>query len=136
MTYEPYAREARESYTPVGRRCEARAETERQSRSLFSASFQTFCLTVRAYLNAQKYGLFCSLDSSYETSLLRAYHYITSGHSCTIRKVSFVFFQQAQACVENIGAQSSASVFSTSVFPLSKVQTWRLHVLMVRNHVV
>ena len=32
-----------------------------QSRSLFSASFQTFCLTARAYLNKQKYGLFCSL---------------------------------------------------------------------------
>ena len=32
-----------------------------QSRSLFSASFQTFCLTVRAYQNTQKYGLFCSL---------------------------------------------------------------------------
>ena len=27
-----------------------------QSRSLFSASFQTFCLTARAYLNTQKYG--------------------------------------------------------------------------------
>ena len=32
-----------------------------ESRSLFSASFQTFCLTVRAYLSTQKYGLFCSL---------------------------------------------------------------------------
>ena len=32
-----------------------------QSRSLFSASFQTFCLTARPYLNTQKYGLFCSL---------------------------------------------------------------------------
>ena len=32
-----------------------------QSRSLFSASFQTFCLTAHAYLNTQKYGLFCSL---------------------------------------------------------------------------
>ena len=32
-----------------------------QSRSLFSASLQTFCLTARAYLNTQKYGLFCSL---------------------------------------------------------------------------
>ena len=32
-----------------------------QSRSLFSASFQTFCLTARAYLSTQKYGLFCSL---------------------------------------------------------------------------
>ena len=29
--------------------------------SLFSASFQTFCLTARAYLNKQKYRLFCSL---------------------------------------------------------------------------
>ena len=29
-----------------------------QSRSPFSASFQTFCLTARAYLNTQKYGLF------------------------------------------------------------------------------
>ena len=27
----------------------------------FSASFHTFCLTARAYLNTQKYGLFCSL---------------------------------------------------------------------------
>ena len=33
-----------------------------QSHSLFSASFQTFCLTARAYLNTQKYGLFCSLE--------------------------------------------------------------------------
>ena len=31
------------------------------TRSLFSASFQTFCLTARAYLNTQKYGLCCSL---------------------------------------------------------------------------
>ena len=38
----------------------------------FSASFQTFCLTARAYLNTQKYGLFCSLEmtgkSQYFTS--------------------------------------------------------------------
>ena len=32
-----------------------------QSLSMFSASFQTFCLTSRPYLNTQKYGLFCSL---------------------------------------------------------------------------
>ena len=50
------------------RACEAREKkTDRifsvspQSRSLFSASFQTFHLTARAYLNTQKYGLFCSL---------------------------------------------------------------------------
>ena len=32
-----------------------------KSRSLFSASFQAFCLTARAYLNTQKYGLIFSL---------------------------------------------------------------------------
>ena len=43
--------------------CEAREKisVSPQSRCLFSASFQTFCLTARAYLNTQKYGLFCSL---------------------------------------------------------------------------
>ena len=38
-------------------------EAPEQSRSLFSPSLQTFSLTVCAYLNAQKYGLFCSLVS-------------------------------------------------------------------------
>ena len=38
--------------------------TRAKPRSLFSASFQTFCLTARAYLNTQKYGLFCSLVQS------------------------------------------------------------------------
>ena len=32
-----------------------------QSHFPFSASFQTFCLTAQAYLNTQRYGLFCSL---------------------------------------------------------------------------
>ena len=32
-----------------------------QSHSPFWASFQTFRLTTRAYLNTQKYGLFCTL---------------------------------------------------------------------------
>ena len=59
-------REPREPQTPVGR-CEAREKkpyffsVSPQSHSLFSASFHTFCLTARAYLNTQKYGLFCSL---------------------------------------------------------------------------
>ena len=51
--------------TPVYRRaCEAREKNSvsPQSGCLFSASFQTFCLTARAYLNTQEYGLFCSLD--------------------------------------------------------------------------
>ena len=38
-----------------------RANRASQSRSLFSASFHTFCLTARAYLNTQKYVLFCGL---------------------------------------------------------------------------
>ena len=38
-----------------------RASVYPQSRSLFSASFQTLCLTACAYLNTQKYRLFCSL---------------------------------------------------------------------------
>ena len=41
--------------------CETVGFFSPQSRSLFSASFQTFCLTARAYLNTQKYGLLCSL---------------------------------------------------------------------------
>ena len=52
------ARSARASQ--ARRACEAR-EKKPRSRSLFSASFQTFCLTTRAYLNTQKYGLFRSL---------------------------------------------------------------------------
>ena len=40
-----------------------------QSLSLFSASFQTFCLTARPYLNTQKYGLFCSLGAVMSLSL-------------------------------------------------------------------
>ena len=49
-----------ESYSPVGhvRRIVRRHS---QSRSPFSASFQTFCFTTRAYFKTPKYGLFCSL---------------------------------------------------------------------------
>ena len=57
---ESYAREAREFYTPVGH---VRRNVRRlsQSRSPFSASFQTFCFTTRAYFKTPKYGLFSSL---------------------------------------------------------------------------
>ena len=40
-----------------------------QSQSLVSASFQTFCLTARAYLNTQKYGLFCSLEGFWNSQV-------------------------------------------------------------------
>ena len=54
------ARSARASH--ARKACETRDKNlSPHSRSLFSASFQTFCLTARAYLKTQKYGLFCSL---------------------------------------------------------------------------
>ena len=57
---ESYAREAREPYTPEGH---VRRNVRRlsQSPSPFSASFQTFWFTTRAYFKTPKYGLFCSL---------------------------------------------------------------------------
>ena len=63
------ARSARASH--VRRACEAREikNVSPQFCSLFSASFQTFCLTARAYLNTQKYGLFCSLQRSQDSQL-------------------------------------------------------------------
>ena len=36
-----------------------------------SGPFQTFCLTARAYLNTQIYGLFCSLLQPYMTAFIR-----------------------------------------------------------------
>ena len=54
VALEPHTRKARESHTSVG-------HVSPQSCSLFSASLQTFSLTAHAYLNTQKYGLFCSL---------------------------------------------------------------------------
>jgi len=49
----------------IGKACRKsltrRVSVSPQSRSLFSALFQTFCLTARVYLNMQKYGLFWSL---------------------------------------------------------------------------
>ena len=64
MALESYTREAREPHTPYGhvRRQKKRIfSVSPQSHSPFSASFQTFCLTARGYLNTKKYGLFCSL---------------------------------------------------------------------------
>ena len=41
-----------------------RGSVSPQARSLCSASFQTFCLTARPYLNIQKYELFCCLGNN------------------------------------------------------------------------
>ena len=69
-----------------------------QSRSLFSASFQTFCLTVRTYLNTQKYGLFCSLLSicllfSLQKNLRLAVTLETEKNGPSIRDSMFSFMQ-------------------------------------------
>ena len=49
--------------------------------SLFLASLQTFCLTVRAYLNKQKYGLlslhFSQSDANCEVSLNMIFNILT-----------------------------------------------------------
>ena len=68
-----------------------------QSRSVFSASFQTFCLTARAYLNTQKYGLFCSLANA---SLLASLHAST-------RKVTFRLERSVAAYCIFIGKRQS-----------------------------
>ena len=49
-----------------------------QSRSVFSASFQTFCSTPRAYLNTQQYGVFCSLshDGLFPTILSQNFFHV------------------------------------------------------------
>ena len=60
-----------------------RARSARASHAPFSASFQTFGLTARAYLNTQKYGLFCSL-------LSRSLH--VSWHGTKFVRASFVSF--------------------------------------------
>ena len=52
-----------------------------QSRSLFSASFQTFRLTARAYSNTQEYGLFCSLSFQMRSS----HEYVTTFNKMTIK---------------------------------------------------
>ena len=52
-----------------------------QSRSLFSASFQTFRCTARSYLNTQNYGLFCGLSIQMRSSL----EYVTTVNNMTIK---------------------------------------------------
>ena len=54
IALEPHTCEEHEPHTPFGR-------VSPQSCSPFSASLYTFSLTAHAYLNTQKYGLFCSL---------------------------------------------------------------------------
>ena len=50
---ESYAHEAREPHTPIGLAL------------CFQPRSRPICLTARAYLNTQKYGLFCSLCKKY-----------------------------------------------------------------------
>ena len=68
-------REARERQTSVERvRREKKTpifSVSTEYHSPFSSSIQTFCLTARAYLNKQKYGLFCGLGNSSIAALLK-----------------------------------------------------------------
>ena len=54
-----------------------RARSSRASHARRAASFQTFCLTARADLNTQKYGLFCSLGKKRNLYHLAFNGYIT-----------------------------------------------------------
>ena len=83
-----HARSARASH--ARRACEAREKkrifsVSPQSHSPVSASFQTFRLTARTYLNTQKYGLFCSqicpVRASYVFSQLE---YVLLVIDCTV----------------------------------------------------
>ena len=64
-------------------------------------------------------------DSPYQTSLLRANHYIKSGHSCTIRKVAFVFFSMLKCVSKGGRALSLQLAFSRLLFPLSATRKTR-----------
>ena len=58
-------------------------------------------------------------DSPYQTSLLRANHYITPGHSCTIRKVAFVLVSRLKRLWKGGRGLSLQLAFSLLLFPLS-----------------
>ena len=59
---ESYAHEAREPHTPVGLAL------------CFQPRSRPICLTARAYLNTQKYGLFCSLCTNTSSSTFFAWN--------------------------------------------------------------
>ena len=64
-------------------------------------------------------------DSPYQTSLLRANHYITSGHSCTIRKVAFVLVSRLKRLWNGGRGLSLKLAFSRLLFPLSATRKTR-----------
>ena len=64
-------------------------------------------------------------DSPYQTSLLGANHYITSGHSSTIRKVAFVFFSMLKRARKRGRGLSLQLAFSRLLFPLSATRKTR-----------
>ena len=64
-------------------------------------------------------------DSPFQTSILGANHYITSGHSCTIRKVAFVFFSMLKHVWKGGRGLSLQLAFSRLLFPLSATRKTR-----------
>ena len=87
-----YTYRYKEAHLPVGRVRRERKErifsVSPQSHSLFLASFQTFCLTARAYLNTQKYGLFCSRVNRYPFMYLKPEKGIPFGRSLSVEALS------------------------------------------------
>ena len=74
-----------------------RASVSPQSCSLFSASFHTFCVTARAYLNTQKYGLFCSLNPEGNIERIKWGPYLVCTNKYKIRTlwtVIWTWFQE------------------------------------------
>ena len=64
-------------------------------------------------------------DSPFQTSILGANHYITSRHSCTIRKVAFVFFSMLKHVWKGGRGLSLQLAFSRLLFPLSATRKTR-----------
>ena len=58
-------------------------------------------------------------DSPYQTSLILADHYITRGHSCTIRKVASVLVSRLKRLWKGGRGLSIQLAFSRLLFPLS-----------------
>ena len=64
-------------------------------------------------------------DSPNQTSLLRANHYIISGHSCTIRKVAFVLVSRLKHLWKGGRELSLQLAFSRLLFSLSATRKTR-----------
>ena len=94
----------RKNSVRVSRARSARALHARsQSCGLFSASLQTLSLTIRAYLNTQKFGLFCSL-------FCIPYDQI---HLIVLPKLTCEFFQRVCLIVSPTGCRLYVAIYTS-----------------------